>query len=120
MKVNTNRMVSLNVTNYHLWEEKMKDLLFVKKNASSFLCYSEAIIHHQQVCDFIRHFVDDNVYNHIVSKTHVRTLWEKIESLYASNYGNNKLFLLNSIVNLKFKEGASLSNHLNEFQEIFY
>ncbi|RDY00402.1 hypothetical protein CR513_16423, partial [Mucuna pruriens] len=31
IEVNTNRMVSLNGTNYHLWKGKMKDLLFVKK-----------------------------------------------------------------------------------------
>ncbi|RDX86226.1 hypothetical protein CR513_32464, partial [Mucuna pruriens] len=31
MKGNTNRMVNLNDTNYHLWKGKMKDLLFVKK-----------------------------------------------------------------------------------------
>ncbi|RDY00406.1 hypothetical protein CR513_16427, partial [Mucuna pruriens] len=46
------------------------------------------------------------------------TLQEKIESLYASKCGNNKLFLLNSIVSLRFKEGTSLSDHLNEFQGI--
>ncbi|RDY02463.1 hypothetical protein CR513_14073, partial [Mucuna pruriens] len=60
----------------------------------------------------------DNVYNHITSETHAGTLWEKIESLYVSKCGNNKLFLLNSIVNLKFKEGTSLSDHLNKFQGI--
>ncbi|RDY03371.1 hypothetical protein CR513_13054, partial [Mucuna pruriens] len=49
---------------------------------------------------------------------HQQTLWEKIESLYASKCGNNKLFLLNSIVSLKFKEGTSLSDHLNDFQGI--
>ncbi|RDX87092.1 hypothetical protein CR513_31474, partial [Mucuna pruriens] len=31
MEGNTNRMMSLNGTNYHLWKGKMKDLLFVKK-----------------------------------------------------------------------------------------
>ncbi|RDY11769.1 hypothetical protein CR513_03517, partial [Mucuna pruriens] len=31
MKGNTNRVVSLNDTNYHLWKGRMKDLLFVKK-----------------------------------------------------------------------------------------
>ncbi|RDX87770.1 hypothetical protein CR513_30721, partial [Mucuna pruriens] len=49
---------------------------------------------------------------------HIRTLWEKIESLYASKCGNNKLFLLNSIVSLKFKEDTSVLDHLNEFQGI--
>ncbi|RDX79232.1 hypothetical protein CR513_40372, partial [Mucuna pruriens] len=63
--------------------------------------------------------MDDNVYNHITSETHAWTLWENTASLYASKCGNNKLFLLNSIVNLKFKENASLSYHLNEFQGIF-
>ncbi|RDX90561.1 hypothetical protein CR513_27562, partial [Mucuna pruriens] len=73
---------------------------------------------HQQVCGFIRLFVDDNVYNHIASEIDAKTLWEKIESLYASKCGNNKWFLLNSIVSLKFKEDTSLSDHLNEFQGI--
>ncbi|RDX88623.1 hypothetical protein CR513_29761, partial [Mucuna pruriens] len=31
MEGNTNKMMSLNNTNYHLWKGKMKDLLFVKK-----------------------------------------------------------------------------------------
>ncbi|RDX68085.1 hypothetical protein CR513_52966, partial [Mucuna pruriens] len=63
-------------------------------------------------------FVDDNIYNHIANEIHVMTLWEKIEYMYALKRGNNKLFLLNSIVSLKFKEDTSLSNHLNEFQGI--
>ncbi|RDY06570.1 hypothetical protein CR513_09415, partial [Mucuna pruriens] len=41
-----------------------------------------------------------------------------IESLYISKYGNNKLFLLNSIMSLKFKKGTSLLDHLNEIQGI--
>ncbi|RDX88688.1 hypothetical protein CR513_29687, partial [Mucuna pruriens] len=54
----------------------------------------------------------------INNEIHARTLWKKIESFYASKCGNNKLFLLNSIVSLKFKERTSLSDHLNEFQRI--
>jgi len=124
MEVNTNRVVSLNGTNYHLWKGKMKDLLFVKKmhlpvfatQKSESMSDEEWDFEHQQVCGFIRHFVDDNVYNHIASETHARTLWEKIESLYASKSGNNKLYLLSSIVSLKYTEGTSISDHLNEFQ----
>ncbi|RDX84565.1 hypothetical protein CR513_34368, partial [Mucuna pruriens] len=126
MEVNTNRMVSLNGTNYHLWKGKMKDLLFVKKmhlpifaaQKPESMSDEEWDFEHQHVCGFIRLFVDDNVYNHIASEIDAKTLWEKIESLYASKCGNNKLFLLNSIVSLTFKEGTSLSDHLNEFQGI--
>ncbi|RDX81971.1 hypothetical protein CR513_37294, partial [Mucuna pruriens] len=126
MEVNINTMVSLNDTNYHLWKEKMKDLLFMKKmhlpvlatQKPEFMFDEECDFEHQEVCDFIQHFVDDNVYNYIASETHASNLWEKIEPLYVSTYGNNKLFLLNSIVSLKFKEDTSLSDHLNEFQRI--
>ncbi|RDX97304.1 hypothetical protein CR513_19938, partial [Mucuna pruriens] len=126
MEGNTNRMMNLNGANYHLWKGKMKDLLFVKKmhlpifaaQKPKSMSDEEWNFEHQQVCGFIRLFVDDNVYNHIASEIHVRTLWEKIESLYALECGNNKLFLLNSIVSLKFKEGTSLLDHLNEFQGI--
>ncbi|RDX92481.1 hypothetical protein CR513_25386, partial [Mucuna pruriens] len=111
---NTNRMTSLNGTKYPLWKGKMKDLLFVKKmhlpifavQKPESMSNEEWDFEHQQVCGFIQLFVDDNVYNHIASEIHVMTLWEKIESLYASN--------------LKFKESTSLSDHLNEFQRIFY
>jgi len=46
------------------------------------------------ICDYIRQWVDDNVLNHIANDTHVKTLWDKLETLYASKLGNNKLFLL--------------------------
>ncbi|RDX97862.1 hypothetical protein CR513_19315, partial [Mucuna pruriens] len=72
----------------------------------------ECDFEHEQVCDFIRLFVDDNVYNHIASEIHAVTLWEKIESLYASKCGNNKLFMLNFI-------GLLLLNSLLESWETF-
>ncbi|RDY05718.1 hypothetical protein CR513_10416, partial [Mucuna pruriens] len=108
MKGNTNRM-----------KGKMKDLLFIKKmhlpvftaQKLESMSNEEWDFEHQQVCD-------DNVYNHITSEIHAMTLWDKIESLYVSKCGNNKLFLLNSIVSLKFSEGTSLSDHLNKLKEI--
>ncbi|VFQ97325.1 unnamed protein product [Cuscuta campestris] len=35
------------------------------------------------------------------------------------NPGNNKLYLLRQAMNLRFKEGSSISDHLNEFQGCF-
>ncbi|VFQ73301.1 unnamed protein product [Cuscuta campestris] len=71
------------------------------------------------VCGFIRQWVDDNVLNHIYNESHARSLWDKLESLYASKTGNNKLYLLRQAMNLRFKEGSSISDHLNEFQGCF-
>ncbi|RDX97970.1 hypothetical protein CR513_19187, partial [Mucuna pruriens] len=72
MEGNTNRMVSLNGTNYHLWKGKMKNLLFVKKM-------------HLPVFAA-----------------------QKTEFMFDEEWINS----------LKFKEGISLSDHLNEFQWI--
>ena len=57
---------------------------------------------HQQVCGFIRQYVEDNVYNYIANDRHVIALWEKIESLYASKSDNNKLYLLSCLMNLRY------------------
>src|SRR6266487_4225588 len=125
MESNTNmKMVLLNGSNYHLWKGKMKDLLFVKKlhlpvfssKKPDSMSDEEWEFEHLQVCGFIRQYVEDNIYNHIANETHAKTLWEKLESLYASKSGNNKLFLLNSFISLKYKEGTSISDHLSEFQ----
>ncbi|KAH7527258.1 hypothetical protein JRO89_XSUnG0043600 [Xanthoceras sorbifolium] len=48
---------------------------------------------HEQVCGFIRQFVDDNVYNHICNETHARTLWNKLEQLMGINF-DDKVFAL--------------------------
>jgi len=45
-------------------------------------------------------------------------LWQKLESLYPSKSGKYKLYLLNILINLRYKEGSSVSDHLNEFQGV--
>ena len=73
---------------------------------------------HRQVCGFIRQWVDDNVLNHISGETHARTLWEHLESLYARNTGNNKMFLIKQMLSLKYHDGSSMTDHLNNFHGI--
>ena len=65
---------------------------------------------------FIRQYVEDNVYNHIVNEVDAKSLWKKIETLYACSTRNNKIYLLNSLMNLRYKEEISISDHLNDFQ----
>ncbi|KAJ0090897.1 hypothetical protein Patl1_13561 [Pistacia atlantica] len=74
---------------------------------------------HEQVCGYIRQWVEENVVNHIANETYARTLWYKLETLYASKIGDNKLFLLKQAMNLRYKEESSILDHLNEFQGCF-
>ncbi|RDX79966.1 hypothetical protein CR513_39548, partial [Mucuna pruriens] len=98
LDVNTNKMLSLNGANYHLWKGKMKDLLFVKKMHIPNPCLMK-----NETLSINKYVVLSGIL-WIIIETHAITLWEKIESLHASKCGNNKLFLLNSIMSLKFKE----------------
>ena len=100
----------------------MKDLLFVTKlhlpvfstKKPEDKTEQDCEFEHEQVCGFIRQFVDDNVYNHISSETHARTLWNKLEELYASKTSNNKLFYLTKLIQTKYHEGTTMADHLNE------
>ncbi|GJY87788.1 putative RNA-directed DNA polymerase [Tanacetum coccineum] len=119
MEANTSRMVSLNGSNYHVWKGKMEDPLYVKdyylpvfttkkpENKTN----AEWTILHRQVYGYIRQWVDDNVLNHICEETHARTLWIKLEQLYARKTRNNK-----QIMRLKYMYGSSITDHLNAFQ----
>ena len=101
MEVNTSKMILLNGLNYHKWKGKMKDLLFVKSmhlpvfatEKLEFKSNEKCDFKYQQVCGYIKQWVEDNVLNHIANKTNAKTLWNKLEQLYASRTSNNKLFL---------------------------
>ena len=79
---NMSNMIFLNGRNYNIWKSKMKDLLFVKKmHLPVFSAHKPENVtdenwkfEHQQVCGYIRQWVEDNVLNHIVNETHARTL----------------------------------------------
>jgi len=126
MEVNTSRMILLNGSNYHKWRGKMEDLLYVKDYYQPvFLSEKpqgktdeEWKLIHRQVCGFIRQWLDDNVLNHVCGETHARTLWEKLESMFARKTGNNKLFLMQQLMSLKLKDGNSVKDHLNTIQGI--
>ena len=42
-------------------------------------------------------------------------LWKKLYDLYEKNMASNKVFLMKKLYNIKMKEGASVSKHLNVF-----
>ena len=45
---------------------------------------------------------------------------KKLEDLYERMTACNKTFLIRKLVNLKFKEGKSITEHLNQIQSIVY
>ncbi|GJV87895.1 putative RNA-directed DNA polymerase [Tanacetum coccineum] len=107
---------------YHWIRDAIEDGMFelnkvhTDDNASDML--TKAVAREKlKVCGILA-MVDDNVLNHICEETHARTLWNKLEQLYARKTGNNKLFLIKQMMRLKYTDGSPITDHLNAFQGI--
>ncbi|XP_074580577.1 retrovirus-related Pol polyprotein from transposon TNT 1-94 [Curcuma longa] len=124
MEANTSKMIMLTGSNYSSWKSRMEDLLYVKNYYMPVFSTEKPedkteeqwTIFHRQVCGFIRQWVEDNVLNHVSGINHARTLWSKLEELYASNTGSNKMYVMNQLLGLKYKDGSSMADHINNFQ----
>ena len=66
------------------------------------------------ICQYLVKNVCFNVFEEKTTKG----LWKKIHDLYEKNRASNKVFLMKKLYNLKMKEGASVAEHLNEFNII--
>ena len=101
----------------------MEDILYVKGIHQLFFATKkledknddEWRLLHMQMCGLIWQWIDDNVYNHIIDEYNAQALWLKLDKLYASKSRNNKMYLINQLLGLKYKEDASLMDHMNNF-----
>lgn len=80
-------------------EETASSCFFKKSD-----CKSDEEWKFEQVYGFIGKYVKNNVYNNIINETNTKTLLNKIEFLYVSKSGINKIFLLNSFISSKYKD----------------
>ena len=88
----------------------MEDLLYVKEYHKLVFntekpedkSEDEWRVLHRQACGFIRPWVDDNVLNHTSDETHTRTLWQKLEELYAPKERTNMMYLIKQLMHLRY------------------
>ena len=66
--------------------------------------------------DMARQWLDGFVFHHVANETSAHELWKKLESLHERRTTQNKIFLIQRLVNLKYKEERPISEHLSEFQ----
>ena len=63
-----------------------------------------------------RSSIDQNVYHHVTKKSRADVLWRKLETIYEQLTAHNKANLMKKLINLKYKEGRSTTEHTSEFQ----
>ena len=71
---------------------------------------------HRKTVGYIRQWVDQSVYHHVAQETRADVLWKKLESMYERQTALNKTSLIRRVVNLKYREGSNMTEHLNDFQ----
>ena len=120
-------MEKLNGANFSMWKSQMEDILIVKdqcfliegetKKPSTLVDEDWKKIDRKAIVT-IRQCLAKNVYFNVAEEKTTKSLWKKLHDLYEKNTVANKMLLMKKLYNLKMKEGASIAEHLNEFNVI--
>lgn len=120
-------MEKLNGANFSLWKSQMEDILILKDQwfpiegatkKPSMMADEDWKKLDWKAIATIRQYLAKNVYFNVAEKKTIESLWKKLHDLYKKNTTTNKVFLMKKLYNLKMKEGASVAEHLNEFDVI--
>ena len=66
----------------------------------------------------IRLWVDDRVFHHVSNETDAHALWGKLESLFEKKTAAKKDFLIKELINVKYKDGMNVAEHLKNFKNM--
>lgn len=63
-------------------------------------------------------WVEFIVYPYIRQEVDTHVLWKKLEDMFERKNAQSKAFVIRKQVNLKFKNGQSIVDHLSDFQDL--
>jgi hypothetical protein len=125
MEESSNSMVKLTASNYSIRKTRMEDILYCKElfNPIEFKGVKPIAISNDdwkklntKAIGYIRQWVDQSVFHHVATEVDAHSLWQKLESFYERKTAQNKAFVIRRLVNLKYKDGHSVTGHLSNFQ----
>ncbi len=118
-------MIKLKSWNYGVWKSIIEDLLYMKylhepiegkEVRPADLDDKKWAQFSQMAMSTIRLQIDQSVYHHVAKESRVDVLQRKLEIIYEQPTAQNKVSLMKTLVNLKYKEGHSITEHTSEFQ----
>ena len=68
-----------------------------------------------EIVALIQTWVDQSVFHHVAQETNAHVLWKKLETVYERKMAQNKASLIRRLVNLKYKDGCDVVEHMNDF-----
>jgi hypothetical protein len=120
-------MVRLTSENYFTWKTNMEDHL-VYKDLYEPIHYKgvmpvgkdkgEWAITDRKCLAVIRKHVDPCVHNHIAKETSAYAAWMILKDTFECPSSNNKVMLLKRFIAMKYEDGTSMANHLNDIKGV--
>lgn len=120
-------MEKLNGDNFALRKSQMEDILIHKDQClpiegvakkPSMMAYGDWKKMDREAIATVREYLAKNLYFNVAEEKTTKILRKKFNDLYEKNTTVNKVLLMKKLYNLKMKEGASIAEHLNEFNVI--
>ncbi|BBH02116.1 hypothetical protein Prudu_012586 [Prunus dulcis] len=118
-------MLKLTASNYSIWNPRMEDILYCKDLYEPLQLLGQKpagksddawSILNRKVVGQIRQWVDQSVFHHVSQETDAYKLWTKLSSMYERKTAQNKASVIRRLVNLKYRDGRSVTEHLSDFQ----
>ncbi|XP_056165610.1 uncharacterized protein LOC130137702 [Syzygium oleosum] len=79
---------------------------------------SEWMVLNRKCAAQIRQWIDKSIFQNFANEHDAGVLWQKLEKMYARTTAQNKANHMRRLVNLKYEDGSSVSEHMSEFQGI--
>ncbi|KAF7130883.1 hypothetical protein RHSIM_Rhsim10G0164600 [Rhododendron simsii] len=125
MEENSGAMIKLTSANYSIWKPRMEDVLYTKDlylpiygdtKKPQGTSDEDWKVTNRKAVALIRTWVDQSVFHHVAQETNAYELWTKLEAMYERKMAQNKASLIRRLVNLKYKDGRSVAEHMSDFQ----
>ncbi|CAL2226285.1 unnamed protein product [Prunus armeniaca] len=118
-------MLKLTASNYSIWKPRMEDILYCKDLYEPFQLLGQKpegksddawSILNRKAIGQIRQWVDQSVFHHVAQETDAYKLCTKFSSMYEQKTTQNKASVIQRLLNLKYRDGRSVTEHLSDFQ----
>ena len=73
---------------------------------------------HRKAIAYMRRWMDPTLHEHIYDETKANVVWKNFENIFARKTSGNKTTLIRRLVNLKYKDGNNMVEHISYFQGI--
>ena len=101
----------------------MKDLLYCKdlykpirlKEKLSDKLAENWDVEHRKFISYMKRWMNPTLHEHIYDETKIDVVWKKLENLFSKKTLRNETTLIIRLVNLKYKDGKNMVEHISSF-----